>query len=190
MTTKRNSGFTFIELLCAASIIAILAAILFPVFARARDKAHQSSCAVNLQNIGVALRVYASENYGHFPAQEQGVWALLPAFLTDAEALQCPSQRAAREFRGRMHGSGGEQVGKPVTGGLISDYIYDGGWCDDDDPRRAIACDDVYDRHNGGCGYLFLDGHVRWLAVKDDRENEEIPGVKKLREMGRADAEQ
>ena len=60
-------GFTFIELVTVWAIIAILAAILFPVFAKAREKARQSSCMNNLINVGVALRMYAADNWGCLP---------------------------------------------------------------------------------------------------------------------------
>ncbi|MCE5218350.1 DUF1559 domain-containing protein, partial [bacterium] len=55
---RRGTGFTLIELLVVIAIIAILAAILFPVFARAREKARQSACQSNLKQIGVAVMMY------------------------------------------------------------------------------------------------------------------------------------
>ncbi|MGI5817594.1 MAG: DUF1559 domain-containing protein [Armatimonadota bacterium] len=58
---RGKRGFTLIELLVVIAIIAILAAILFPVFARAREKARQSSCASNLKQIGTAFMMYAQD---------------------------------------------------------------------------------------------------------------------------------
>ena len=54
-------GFTLIELLVVIAIIAILAAILFPVFAQARESARQTTCTSNLKQIGIALNMYASD---------------------------------------------------------------------------------------------------------------------------------
>ena len=63
----RRRGFTLIELLVVIAIIAILAAILFPVFARAREKARQTSCASNLKNLGTAVLMYVQDYDEHFP---------------------------------------------------------------------------------------------------------------------------
>lgn len=56
-----RKGFTLIELLVVIAIIAILAAILFPVFAKAREKARQSTCTSNLKQIGTAIQMYAQD---------------------------------------------------------------------------------------------------------------------------------
>lgn len=58
---QRRSAFTLIELLVVIAIIAILAAILFPVFAQARDKARQTACLSNQKQIGTALMMYAQD---------------------------------------------------------------------------------------------------------------------------------
>src|SRR5204863_8656508 len=63
-------GFTFIELLCVIAIIAILAAILFPVFAQARSKARQTSCASNLQQLAIAANLYSQDHNGRFPPKD------------------------------------------------------------------------------------------------------------------------
>ncbi len=62
-------GFTLIELLVVIAIIAILAAVLFPVFAGARGKAYQASCSTNLRQLQMAMRQYCSDHDGRFPLQ-------------------------------------------------------------------------------------------------------------------------
>ena len=57
----RRTGFTLIELLVVIAIIAILAAILFPVFARAREKARQASCASNLKQLALGYKMYVQD---------------------------------------------------------------------------------------------------------------------------------
>jgi prepilin-type N-terminal cleavage/methylation domain-containing protein/prepilin-type processing-associated H-X9-DG protein len=63
----KNRGFTLIELLVVIAIIAILAAILFPVFARVREKARQTSCLSNMKQLGLAFAQYTSDNNEHLP---------------------------------------------------------------------------------------------------------------------------
>ena len=76
----RRHGFTLIELLVVIAIIAILAAILFPVFARAREKARQTACLSNLKQIGLALQMYQTDYDGSYPDSRvappnpQGPW--------------------------------------------------------------------------------------------------------------------
>jgi len=63
----RSKGFTLIELLVVIAIIAILAAILFPVFARARDKARATACLNNCKQIGMACMQYVDDWDGYYP---------------------------------------------------------------------------------------------------------------------------
>src|SRR5262249_24054383 len=62
-----HRGFTLIELLVVIAIIAILAAILFPVFAQAREKARSISCLSNAKQIGLAAQMYVQDNDEEFP---------------------------------------------------------------------------------------------------------------------------
>ncbi|MFQ3610011.1 MAG: prepilin-type N-terminal cleavage/methylation domain-containing protein [Fimbriimonadales bacterium] len=69
---RKSAGFTLIELLVVIAIIAILAAILFPVFAQAREKGRQSHCLSNLRQLGTALRAYASDYDERLPGAGPG----------------------------------------------------------------------------------------------------------------------
>ncbi len=67
MRPFRQHGFTLIELLTVIAIIAIIAALIFPVFARTREKARQTRCAANLRQIGQAFLMYATDYDDLFP---------------------------------------------------------------------------------------------------------------------------
>lgn len=67
---RRTQGFTLIELLVVIAIIAILAAILFPVFAQAREKARQASCSSNLKQLGIATLMYCQDYDEMFPLSQ------------------------------------------------------------------------------------------------------------------------
>jgi prepilin-type N-terminal cleavage/methylation domain-containing protein/prepilin-type processing-associated H-X9-DG protein len=67
MKPRQRKGFTLIELLVVIAIIAILAAILFSVFAQAREKARQTTCLNNMKQLGVGMRLYMDDYDGIYP---------------------------------------------------------------------------------------------------------------------------
>jgi prepilin-type N-terminal cleavage/methylation domain-containing protein/prepilin-type processing-associated H-X9-DG protein len=97
---RRESGFTLIELLVVIAIIAILAAILFPVFAQAREKARQATCISNLKQLGLGINMYAQDydealpyNYNYTPDLKYAWWwqdSVRPYIKSEA-VFTCPS---------------------------------------------------------------------------------------------------
>src|SRR3989442_11740956 len=86
MCRTRKPAFTLIELLVVIAIIAIIAALLFPVFAQARDKARQAACFSNLKQIGSGLAMYVQDYDEHLPncCREGRAWAWLGTDLMGA----------------------------------------------------------------------------------------------------------
>ena len=83
--SQRKRAFTLIELLVVIAIIAILAAILFPVFAQAREKARQTSCTSNMKQIGLALRMYTQDYDETYFAS--GMLPTMPATAADGQNI-------------------------------------------------------------------------------------------------------
>lgn len=105
-----KKGFTLIELLVVIAIIAILAAILMPVFAQAREKARSASCQSNLKQIGLAAGMYMQDYDGNVtPCFEYNPWAapwnlawypdLLNPYVKNSQVFACPSRSALTTWR-------------------------------------------------------------------------------------------
>lgn len=97
---SKTKAFTLIELLVVIAIISILAAILFPVFARARENARRASCLSNLKQIGLGVMMYAQDYDGTFPysrMNDTGVsimwWETLQPYIKSTQVFTCPSSR-------------------------------------------------------------------------------------------------
>ena len=90
MVHFRKRGFTLIELLVVIAIIAILAAILFPVFSKAREKARQTACTSNQKQIALAVIMWSQDNDEAFPPAAG--WASAIGFSSGTGVLICPNQ--------------------------------------------------------------------------------------------------
>ncbi|MHB9106413.1 MAG: type II secretion system protein [Armatimonadota bacterium] len=84
-------GFTLIELLVVIAIIGILAAILFPVFARARERGYTASCISNQRQLAIGIQARAQDNSGNLPLP--GTWIDAVGLSGDAKIYDCPSSR-------------------------------------------------------------------------------------------------
>lgn len=185
--SRRRSGFTLIELLVVIAIIAILASILFPVFARAREKARQSACLSNVKQILLALDMYAQdydETYpqGFTPNEESPNWRdFVQPYIKNNQVWICPSQKKDRPASyGLTYAIHRKSMGywdDPSCVVAVAENVgyQEKYWgvlplsCDPD------TCSNAYidPRHNNGLNVGFADGHAKWLA-KDATENPDI----------------
>lgn len=187
-----RAAFTLIELLVVIAIIAILAAILFPVFGRARGKARQASCSTNLKQMGLSFFMYISDYDEMFPVNPEWKSRLQP-YIRTTEINRCPSRKQLPWYYGQGYNIGiPALLGAPVAGfvgrceGEIAcptDKILIAEWdrCNAGPPagptglfaRGATSFWAVCRVHNGGSNLLFGDGHVKWLKPDEYHSNTE-----------------
>jgi prepilin-type N-terminal cleavage/methylation domain-containing protein/prepilin-type processing-associated H-X9-DG protein len=118
---EKMSGFTLIELLVVIAIIAILAAILFPVFAKAREKARQASCQSNEKQLGVAIMQYTQDFDENFPAGQSGNtnqgWAgQIYGYVKSTGVYHCPDDPTTQTTSAQTeNGVAGTYIMYPVS---------------------------------------------------------------------------
>jgi prepilin-type N-terminal cleavage/methylation domain-containing protein/prepilin-type processing-associated H-X9-DG protein len=103
MRRRTAAGFTLIELLVVIAIIAILAAILFPVFAQAREKARSTTCLSNFKQLGNATMMYVQDYDGAYPLAwyagiEYGFDVVLYPYIKNLQVYECPSNKVTPRF--------------------------------------------------------------------------------------------
>jgi prepilin-type N-terminal cleavage/methylation domain-containing protein len=162
---KRPRRFTLIELLVVIGIIAILATILLSASAQAREKGRQVSCASNLRNIGMALRVYASDEDEQFPAGDNAAGLGLLVVQNEIKSMKlfiCPSTDTTLEP-------------SPVLTDAHLDYVYKGGTSQKDcGPETGLAADRIATPNHKKFGNVLLGtGNVEGIhgvdwATQDD----------------------
>ncbi len=179
----RKRGFTLIELLVVIAIIAILAAILFPVFAKAREKARTSSCQSNLKQIGLAFAMYKNDYDETSPGYDySGGWTLtLQPYIKNTQIFVCPSKISQTvtgySYNIQFHNKKDAAVGNvsnvveafDSTGNVATAY---GSSINATTDGRCYSISGVADsRHSDGLNTLFYDGHVKWLRTTDNNFN-------------------
>ncbi len=104
-----GKGFTLIELLVVIAIISILAAILFPVFARARENARRTSCLSNIKQMGLGMMQYMQDYDDVYPMHYNGTerWPqIMNPYVKSNQLYQCPSRDAGFEYKGDYTSAG------------------------------------------------------------------------------------
>lgn len=166
---KSRPGFTLIELLTVIAIIGILTALLFPVFAKAREQARKASCASNLRQLGVALLLYVSDHDQKLPtmAAKPTVTPDLPRmpdvlwpYTKSQQVYACPNDVAVFEQEGSSYG-----WVELFNGLRITRTEFFG-----QDLSQVPCMLDAENWHkgktdNGGKNALWLDGHVKFIGM-------------------------
>ncbi len=200
MHRRPPSGFTLIELLVVIAIIAILAAILFPVFAQAREAARKIQCGSNTRQMGTGMMMYTQDydevlprtwtaNFG--PTNNPRDWSLdIEPYVKNLGIYRCPSSSlvippAAAGVIPNKHygyntylavgtGTSLAAIGRVSTQILIADIYRNV------DRSTLIGCGLGADqrfqaepRHQGGFNATFADGHAKWM--RDDRYTRATP---------------
>ncbi len=171
--SKNKKGFTLVEILVVVATIGILVALLFPVLARAREKARAASCLSNYHQIGIAIQMYAQDAEDKTPANGGSFGGLIEdsvPYIHTSSVFTCPDDYDRKE-EGR---AGSYRVpslyqGKPLACGWINPYVagevttastttltYE---AEQDFTQAPII--PTY-RHSNGTQILFFDGHARW----------------------------
>ena len=190
----RRQGFTLIELLVVIAIIAILAAILFPVFAKAREKARQTSCLSSTKQIAVGLLQYVQDYdetiFNLYPGYNANLYPneLLQPYVKNQQLFICPSGLPGGDYRTAYYGwNYSSRTVAPASDGLVNthpslsqfakpseffalmdctNYVFQ--YCDHINNTTVLGqySMNIAPRHNTGVNIVLLDGHSKWFAAQ------------------------
>ncbi len=193
---KRSArGFTLIELLVVIAIIAILAAILFPVFARARENARKANCGSNVKQMGLGFMMYAQDYDEKMVPSSNGYestsakwWTLITPYTKNTGIFRCPSVSTTLaasvtynyNYNIGLYGSTGggvalAQMVAPASTVLTNEKTS----CPKDFNGTSLCCwavrawpatDPYYWGewelpHMEGMNISFCDGHAKWYKM-------------------------
>jgi len=198
MRSPLKRGFTLIELLVVIAIIAILASILFPVFAKAREKARQTQCTSNVKQLALAIQMYSQDNGSQYPGIDGSGWvSKIASYLgSSTQMFQCPSDTtgdgvvsyALSGLMVREDGTGVKesQVISPSEVGVLADagpsQAYPASRVIGGGASMAIADigSEPATRHSKGLIVGFADGHAKYFQGAINKGDEGNGAVRAL----------
>lgn len=185
-----RKGFTLIELLVVIAIIAILAAILFPVFAKAREKARQSSCLSNIKQLQLAMAMYAGDfdqrnvcagletttaatSTGPYTGNGKNRWwwfDMVKPYIKNSQIILCPSDGITtnlnccgfpnRSYQPNANMSGATEANVAAPAETIHLIESKLNFQASNGDPGSYLSNNF---HNGGWNVAFADGHAKWL---------------------------
>jgi len=190
----RDRGFTLIELLVVIAIIAILAAILFPVFARAREKARQATCNSHLKQIVLAARMYSADYdnrivpyaLGSDPGGCAGFFLRLDPYIKNKQIWNCPTTDGDGAASVWLRDYGLNNYMEWFNGFYYRETTLEEIQTPSDTAqfgetacvsRSYMAVSNanppvwyLQPVHNGGCNLGFFDGHSKWYPIDQAKD--------------------
>jgi len=186
----RRKAFTWWQAVLILVGLAIIAAVIFPFFGRARENEHPSSCQSNLKQIGLGIKQYVQDYDEKYPlvnSGQQGWMDIIMPYLRSTQTFQCPSDKTGSVagttdffYNARL---AGQKEDKLI---YISNTIMNGDGAGDSPTNASLATFPAgwatdYNspawRHLEGANYSFADRHVKWLkptAVTNAKANDSV----------------